>query len=194
LVPEPLHDFFLTSATVAGALIGLLFVVISVSSARLAEQNSAAQLHRIRAAAALTVFSNSLVVSLFALIPGQKIAPSSVAVSVGGLAFVVAALVSLIRGHQMHWITVRDGLFLVGIAVPFVFELIAGIQLLMKPDDPGVVNTLAILVVVFFMAGIGRSWELIGAPSIGLMTEVQALAREARDSGEPREEQQQAPD
>ncbi|HEX3517129.1 MAG TPA: hypothetical protein VHT26_24320 [Trebonia sp.] len=177
MVPEGLHDFFLGSAGVAGALTGLLFVAISVSGERLAKAEASSLALRIRANAALTGFINALVVSLFALIPDGGIGTTSLVVAIVGLLFVAAALLSLIRVRRLRWATGRDALLLVGQAVVFVLQLIFGIQLMGRPSDSGAANGVAILVVVCFVIGISRAWELIGGPSIGITHEVVALVR-----------------
>jgi hypothetical protein len=184
MVSESIRDFFTASASVAGALIGLLFVAITVASDRLAHAEHGGQLNRVRASAALTAFSNALAVSLFALIPGQKIGDAAAAVAIIGLTFVIASLISLIRLQQFHWTTLRDGLFLAGLIWLFVVELIAGLQVSNNPNDPGAVNTIAIVVTICFLLGIERSWELVGGPSIGISREVVALVRNQKHAGQ----------
>jgi hypothetical protein len=80
----------------------------SVSSQQFARAKAEGQLHRVRARAALTAFTNALAVSLFALIPGHKIGPVSAVVAVVGLVFVAASLLSLIRLRPLRWGTLRD--------------------------------------------------------------------------------------
>jgi hypothetical protein len=187
VVPADIHDFFMGSAGVAGALIGLLFVAISVSAERLARADASTQVHRIRAYAALVAFNNALAVSLFALIPGEKIGTASLVAAIVGLVFVLASLLSLVRLRQVRWGTVRDAVFLVFLTVTFVLQLISGIEVMRRPGDSGTVNTIAILVIACFLIGIARAWELIGGPSIGFAHEVVALVRSeeqrARESG-----------
>jgi hypothetical protein len=180
MVPENVHDFFVACASVAGALIGLLFVAISVAADRLAREEAKAQVHRIRAVAALTAFIDALAVSLFSLIPGQKIGPAAVAAASAGIVFVAAALLSLVRRHQLRRKVLFDVVFLFGLLIVFVVQLINGADVLVQPRNPGAVDTIASMVVICFLIGIARSWELIGGPSIGITHEVTALVRTHR--------------
>jgi hypothetical protein len=176
VVPADIHEFFEASAGVAGALIGLLFVAISVAGDRLNRSEAPAQLHRIRAAAALAAFTNSLTISLWSLIPTEQIGVPAVVVASGGLLFVAASMLSLIRLHAVR-ATARDATFLLLFLVTFGLQFAAGVDLDVKTNDPSMVENLAILVFICFLLGIWRSWDLIGGPSIGFRQELTALVR-----------------
>ncbi|MBL7486548.1 hypothetical protein I6A60_12795 [Frankia sp. AgB1.9] len=159
-------------------------MAISVSQERLAERDDT-QVHRVRASAALTAFTNALAVSLFALIPGHKIGPTSLAVGCVGLTFILASLLTLVRGRRPRWRDARDVTFLVGLATVFVVQLVTGAQIIAHPDQPGNAGTIAVLVVVCFLIGVARAWELIGGPDIGLGHAIGTFARRSdqRTSG-----------
>jgi hypothetical protein len=63
VVPASYHDFFSACATVAGALIGLLFVAISISPAKLSGP-SAENDHQLKAAMAFSALVNTMVIAL----------------------------------------------------------------------------------------------------------------------------------
>ena len=176
MTPESLHDFFIACAGVGGTLIGLLFVAISVEHERLTAAD-ANQLHRVRASAALTSFTNAFAISLFALVPNVGLAWPAFAVSLGGLFFVAASLLSLMRVRRLQHVAPRETLFLVGLVTVFVFQLDSAVRLISRANNVGAARDIAIVVVACFLVGVARSWELIGGPSIGLGGEVTALVR-----------------
>jgi hypothetical protein len=179
VVPADIHDFYAASAGVAGALIGLLFVAISVAGERLARAEASSQIPRLRAQGALTAFTNALAVSLYALIPDDSIGTASLVVAILGLLFVLASLLSLIRLRQVR-ATARDALFLFFLAAVFVWQLVSAINVILDPGDSNAVESIAMVVIICFIIGIFRAWDLIGGPTIGFRQEVVAMVRAER--------------
>jgi hypothetical protein len=91
--------------------------------------------------------------------------------------FVAASLLSLIRLRGRHRSGPRDALFLAGQTIAFVVQLIAGISAVADTEDVSATRTVAIVVIVSFLIGIARAWELIGGPEIGLFHELKLLGR-----------------
>ena len=166
-----LNSFYEAAASVAGALIGLLFVAITVAQERTRDRPSGTP-QQIRAAAALTSFTNALAVSLFTLIEGPASGTPATVVSISGLLFVLASLLSV--GTEKR--ALRETLFLTPLIVAFAAQLISSLRVSAHPHNLNSQRETAALVVVFFLIGIARSWELIGGPQVGLAHELKELA------------------
>jgi hypothetical protein len=185
VTPPSFDTFLAASAGVAGALIGLLFVAISVAQERLTGEN-ADQAHRVRASAALTSFSNALAIALFGLVPGVGLRWPGFVVGLLGLSFVAASLLSLRRVRESQPVPPRDTLFLVGLVAAFGLQVFFALRLISNARDVGAARGIAILVIVCFFIGIARAWELVGGPSIAISDELLAIARvRVRDRNTP---------
>jgi hypothetical protein len=176
VTPASFTEFFAACAGVAGALIGLLFVAITVAHERLIGEG-AEQGHRIRASAALTAFTNAFVVSLFALIPGVGLGWPAAIVGLLGLLFVAGSTLSLVRVRRDQPLAPRDLLLIIGLLATFALEVVYGIQLGTESHNQNAAQTIAVLVVVCFVIGIARAWELVEGPSVGLGSELLTIAR-----------------
>jgi hypothetical protein len=175
MVPSPFSSFFAASAGVAGALIGLLFVAISVAP-QWSESGQRVELD-VRAGVAFSALIDALVVSLFALIPGVDLGMPALVVAVSGLASCVALGIVLLRstavGNRGHHLRL-----LVAQGIVFVLQGVAALQLIRNPHDQSAVRYLAIVTVIFFIVGIIRAWQLIGAKDSGLLRVVRDALRE----------------
>ncbi len=180
ITPSSAHEFFTASASVAGALIGLLFVAIAVVPERVLGPE-ASEVHSVRAAATLTAFTNALTVSLFALIPGFHVGATATAVSLVGLLFVLGALLAVAPAWRAKRIRLREVTFLAGLVVVFALQLVEALRLDRNESNTDALQTVCVLVVVCFLVGIERAWELVGGRSFGLW---RVLAAERRKPDE----------
>lgn len=174
MVPDTFSGFFAASAGVAGALIGLLFVAISVNP-KWSDDQSRIDLD-VRAGVAFSALADALVVALFALIPGVNLGLTAAVVGVVALTSCVALGIVLLRAPTVPRRT-RKVRLLAGQAVAYALQVWVGIELARHPHEQGPLKTLAVLTVVFFLVGIARAWELIGARDGSLMQMVGEVVR-----------------
>jgi len=170
VVPSDFGPFFAATAAVAGALVGLLFVALSVAPTR--DEPAARVLMDIRAGVAFSALVNTLAISLFALIPGNRLGTTVTVVGLVSVSSCAALAIVLLRevapGRDRRRQVGRLGVQ----ALVFVYEVVVGIQLARSPHDVGLVRIVCTLMIVLFLVGIARAWQLIGARDTGLLSEV----------------------
>jgi hypothetical protein len=122
----------------------------------------------------MLVFSNALVISLAALVPGVSLGWWAIASGTVVLAFVVATGRSAMaeirrRSNHLGWVWLVLGLLAIA-----GWEFYAGIRLVVAFDS-GAVEALSYVVIADLMFGIARAWQLIGLRDTGLLTSLRAL-------------------
>ena len=63
----------------------------------------------------------------------------------------------------------------------FALQIRYGLRLVAHHHDEDAAQAIAILVVVCFLIGISRSWELVGGPSFSFFGQSFAFVRDRRD-------------
>ena len=190
VVPVSYYAFFGGCATVAGALIGLLFVAISVSPEKLTGDSAHAE-HQVRAAAAFSALVSTLVIALVALLPGANLGEAGIIVSAAGLAATVGLGLLLLREHKEK-IRRTDVVMLVILLGLYALQLVGAMQLDASPRDASDVGQMGGLLIGFFVFGIARSWQLVGARDISLTSTLVAVIHRSASERLPREQAGQA--
>jgi hypothetical protein len=183
VAPASFHDFFSASAAVAGALIGLLFVAISVTPGKVTGDTASAE-HQVTAGAAFTALVNTLVFALDALLPGSSLSTTAIALAAAGLASTAALGILLYREHTERIRLGQVILLLTPLAL-YGLQLANGIALGGSPRDAGRISSAGGLCIVLFVYAIARSWQLVGARDPSLLPTVAALAARHLQHPEP---------
>jgi hypothetical protein len=172
VITDAYREFFIAVAGSTGALIGLLFVAVTIAPERGVQADTRLEF-RSRASAALLMFSNALFLSLAALVPGVTIGWWAIALAVTVVAF-AAATARLMAGSDRSW---RSLGLVVALIVIAVLEAYAGIDQLRDTHGTNGLATLQYVVIVELAVGIARAWQLVGLRDTGLVASLRTLAR-----------------
>ena len=178
MVPSNYQTFFLAEAGASAALIGLLFVAMSVASGRVTGTHSSV-LEQARASSALTALVIPLTLSLVALLPGARLGIPAVITSFAGLLFVAATLRRYLSVDRSDRESLRGLIFLLGftivMGVIFGYGIVSVIN--SKSSDP--IVTISSATIASVLIGIDRAWALIGGHGRGRGTALRDLVKGA---------------
>ena len=152
MVPSAYDAYFAAVATAGAALIGLLFVAVSVRDDTIFGPKAVPGGEAL-AITAFTGLVNSFVVSLLGLIPKVNIGEPAVVMAVIGA-------VATIRLYRR----LRAGRNLIVLAVTllaYAAQLGYGVLLLVKPHDSDQVINLSFIVFVTLIVSLQRAWSLL---------------------------------
>jgi hypothetical protein len=162
MIPADFKDFFVASAGAGAALIGLLFVAISIAPERTVMAGASVERQAL-AANAFTALINAFFVSLVALIPGVDLGWAALVLSVIGVANSFVLGWYLLR-HLPGWLSaVRRGFLVLASFLLYGYEFYNGVQLIRSPTTSGLFTALATLLVGIYGLALVRAWQLIGA-------------------------------
>lgn len=105
---------------------------------------------------------NPLIISLLALQPHATIDTVTLLMSVIGLMNTILMGVSLLQ-HSLSWAKkLRSVVFILGGLVIFSFEMVYALRLVVTPGDLSALSDLTTLLVIIYVYGIARAWDLVG--------------------------------
>lgn len=180
MVPLSFHDFFSGCATIAGALIGLLFVAISVSPEKLTGDTARTD-HQVKAGAAFSALVNTMVIALVALLPGANLGEAGLILAAAGLATTFVLIFVLYREHGK--VKRGDATMFLIMLVLYGLQLANAIKLGAARHDVNGVNNQGLLAIAFFLFGIARAWQLVGAREFSLVSTLAAMIHRTGGEG-----------
>lgn len=168
MVSSMFANFFIASAGAGAALIGLLFVAISIRP----DDTLGGGAHPLRkgvASGAFSALTNAFFVSMAALVPLANLGVIAVIVSLVSIASTLNLARGLFRGKALlraadvRKIEAVRALATLGISLLlYGYEGIMGVGMLLHPHDVGFVFTLCELLLGVYAIGLARAWELLG--------------------------------
>jgi hypothetical protein len=162
VIPAAYSTFMVASTQASAALIGLLFVSVSIAPERVFGGRAEAG-RQVLAVSAFTALANVFFVSFSSLIPHLSF---GVFVVVAGTiaALQTLYLLALLPSWRRERTLIRGlSLFTVS-AVVYGYEIAIGVQLIFTPAGEALLTALLQLLVGGYAIGLARAWELLGAP------------------------------
>jgi hypothetical protein len=168
MVPAVFLTYFAACAGAGGALIGLLFVAISIAPDDTNNKGLSVE-RRVTANNTFTAMINAFFISLAALIPSMNV----------GFITLILGMIGLSNSLGMDWLLIKEPSSTQNGLLPklltvittlglYGYECYVGLQLIITPKNVDFVVTISVILLGIYGWGIVKAWELIGLNRFGL--------------------------
>lgn len=183
MVPAAYQTFLVASVAASSALIGLLFVSVSIAPERVFGPQSEA-VRQARAVSAFTALANVFFFSLTSLIPGVN---AGLVATITGLvsALQTLALLRLFNEWRSEGALLRSLILFLGSVAIYAGEVFLGVGLWVNPSATGALTGLFEVILGAYAIGLGRAWELLGGPRLSFVSAVAGWFDRARSAKPP---------
>ena len=169
MVPPEFANFFIAAAGAGGALIGLLFVSVSIAPHRTVQASAPIEA-RVMSSSAFTALLNGFLIALGATLPHWNIGLIVVVMSLLGISHSLNQVWSMLKPWP-SWQNVLRRLWLTVLSLYiYGYELVLAIQLLLiSPTHSYLISTLGTLIISIYAIALLRAWLLLGVQRTGLL-------------------------
>jgi hypothetical protein len=158
MVPRSFIEYMIVAAGAAGAMIGLLFVAISLRS-DLVFGSKAPDKVKTLAGSSFTSLVNAFSLSILAIIPQTNIGRGMIFLS-------VFCLINTWRLHARARHFKNQTFAFVVSTLNYLCELAGGITLLIRPYEQWIVDALCYVIFASFVIALNRTWTLIQSETV----------------------------
>ena len=149
--------FFQAASQAAGALIGLLIVVVALKPAQIVGAHADPVARRL-AASSFTGLADAFFLSLLSLIPGHNL-------GVGAAIMASLSLYHTLTLHLGHR-GARMNVIFVASLLAYGVQLYFGVAFALHPHDADLVKSLSFVLIVAFAVALSRAWQLLQSAAV----------------------------
>lgn len=166
MVSPAFLTFFAASAGAGAALVGLLFVAVSLAPEQIVTRHAPVERQTV-AGSAFTALVNAFFLSLVALIPRVDFGLFVIPIGAVSLLFSLIPAWALLRVRKGWPSLLRRAALVCASVLLYSLELWNGVGILNNPAQDGYVYALVFVLLGIIFLGLTRAWELLGAQRYG---------------------------
>ena len=168
MVPSSFTAFFAASAGAAAALIGLLFVAVSVRPEKVFGEAAEMQ-NTLMASASFTALLNAFFISLGALIPSANL--GIFVLVLGPVAIVNSAVLGIdVFREPTRAAVLRSSSLVIVALILYGYEIYNAVAALRAPSDISPVYNIMGVLMGVYIYGVARAWQLLGGSRRGVLS------------------------